>query len=370
MISIFGLKNKKEVLNKKIKITDSVYNNNLQFYTILKLLIKCKLSDKQLILLQDVLLRNIKISDKILLQKLILSNNAIAVEGTQKYEDLCMLINTLDHSDTSMWKDMMDVSIELMLIKDLILQESKAYANNQYKEVISQLNDKLSLECDMSKLSLPYGQRVISSLLVFVLTDNNRKNEFILESSGKSVKEFSNKISKLINDYEINCNNMFSLIMTESINQSIVSDAGQSYESRVEEKIIPIVDKLNGHSHDSKIPSVEYDFTFELNGVKCGISAKRTLRERYKQNFEDVDSLDIDFMFLITLGIDLNEDKLNNILQKKGIYVIVAQEVYESKEYLKNNSRVISSESLNKECLLNLISLRHLSKEEMKRIVG
>ena len=75
-------------------------------------------------------------------------------------------------------------------------------------------------------------------------------------------------------------------------------------------------------------------------------------------------------MFLITLGIDLNEDKLNNILQKKGIYVIVAQEVYESKEYLKNNSRVISSEKLDRECLLNLTSLKYLSEEEMKSIVG
>ena len=370
MIKLFSSNKKQQVSNNKIEITEVVYNNNLQFYTILKLLIKCKLSDKQLILLQDVLLKNIKVPDRILLQKILLSNNAIATEGTQKSEDLCMLINTLEYSDIIMWKDMLDISIELRLIKDLILQESKAYANNQYKEVISQLNDKLSLECDISKLSLPYGQRVMSSLLVFALTDNNRKNEFILESSGKSVREFSDKISKLVNNYEINCNNMFSLIMTESVNQSIISDAGQSYESRVEEKLLPIVDKLNGHSHDSKISSVEYDFTFELNDVKCGISAKRTLRERYKQNFEDVELLDDDYMFLITLGIDLNEDKLNNILQKNGIYVVVAQEVYESKEYLKNNNRVISSEKLDRECLLHLTSLKYLSEEEMKSIVG
>lgn len=133
------------------------------------------------------------------------------------------------------------------------------------------------------------------------------------------------------------------------------SDAGQSYESRVEEKLLPIVDKLNGHSHDSKISSVEYDFTFELNDVKCGISAKRTLRERYKQNFEDVDFLTVDAMFLITLGIDLNEDKLNNILQKNGQYVIVADEVYEAKEYLKNNPRVLSSKNITKESIKNIL---------------
>ena len=236
MFNLFGKKNNNETSNKKIEITEQVYNNNLQFYTMLKLLIKCKLSDKQLILLQDLLIKNILIKDKVLLQKILLSNNAIAAEGTQKYEDLCMLINTIEHSNITMWKDLMDISIELMLIKDLILQESKTYANNQYKEVISQLNDKLSL---------PYGQRVMSSLLVFALTDECRKSEFVLEASRKTVRSFNEKISQAINDYKINCNNMFSLIMTESVNQSIVSDAGQSYESRVEEKLLPMVDKLN-----------------------------------------------------------------------------------------------------------------------------
>ena len=180
MIELFSSEKMQPVYSNKLEITEKAYNNNLQFYTILKLLIKCRLSDRQLILLQDSLLKNQKISDKILLQKVLLSNNAIATEGTKKYEDLCMLINTLEYSDIIMWKDMLDISIELMLVKDLILQESKSYANKQYKEVISQLNDKLSIECDMSKLSLPYGQRVISSLLVFALTDIDRKSEFIL----------------------------------------------------------------------------------------------------------------------------------------------------------------------------------------------
>ena len=93
LFNLFGKKNNNETSNKKIEITEQVYNNNLQFYTMLKLLIKCKLSDKQLILLQDLLIKNILIKDKVLLQKILLSNNAIAAEGTQKYEDLCMLIN-------------------------------------------------------------------------------------------------------------------------------------------------------------------------------------------------------------------------------------------------------------------------------------
>ena len=49
-----------------------------------------------------------------------------------------------------------------------------------------------------------------------------------------------------------------------------------------------------------------------------GVSAKRTLRQRYKQNFENNNLLgDVDYMVLITLGIDLNKDKMDNILAKK-----------------------------------------------------
>ncbi len=361
---------KKKGEKGKFTITESSYNNNLQFYTILKLLIKCKLSDNQLILFQDTLTKNFKLTDKGLFRKILLSNNEIVSEGIQKYEDMCVLINTIERSNIVMWKEMLDVSIELMLIKDLILQESKNYANNQYKEVIKNLNDRLSLEYDMSKLSLPYGQRVISSLLVYVLTSDSRETGFLLEMSGKTVKAFNKKLIKIVDKYNINCNNMFSLIMTESVNQSIVSDAGQSYESRVKEKLIPLVDKINGHSHDSKISSVEYDFTFILNKYKCGVSAKRTLRERYKQNFEDSQFLDVDYMFLITLGIDLNEEKLNNILQKKGIYVIVSQEMYESREYLKNSNRVISSGDLSRRTLEKVTSTKILAENELRKIKG
>ena len=103
------------------------------------------------------------------------------------------------------------------------------------------------------------------------------------------------------------------------MNQSIKSDAGSSYESRVYNTLLPIVEDLKGHSHDKNIHSVEYDNTFIFNNKKCGVSAKRTLRERYKQNFEDVSLLEVDYMFVITLGIDLNEEKL---------YVYGAMELY------------------------------------------
>lgn len=89
-----------------------------------------------------------------------------------------------------------------------------------------------------------------------------------------------------------------------------------------------------------------------MNNIKVGASVKRTLRERYKQNFEDLSNLDVDYMILVTLGTDLNEDKLKNILQRDKIFIIVAKEVYESKVFLKNSNRVISSEKIDKETFI------------------
>lgn len=370
MIRFFKKKSNGIANSGKINIDEFTYYNNLQFYTMLKLLLKCGLSDKQLVIFQDIISKNKNIDDKEKIVKILTENDAVVSDQTQKYEDFCYLINSIDNCDLKMWISLIDISIELMFVKGLILEESKIYAKNQYSDVIRNIDDKLGLEYDMSGLNLPYGQRVISSLLVYALTNIERDDEFLLETSGKTIKVFNDKIKYVKDTYNINCNNMFSLIMTESMNQSITSDAGQSYESRVNEKINPLVDKMEGHSHDANIPSVEYDFTFEINNKKCGISAKRTLRERYKQNFEDVELLTVDYMFLITLGIDLNEDKLNNILQKHGIYVIVSNEVYESKTYLKNNYRVISSKDISKDLLIKLTSIKELTDDELKKIVG
>lgn len=333
---------------QKICIDTTTYNNNLSFYSMLKLLIKCHLSEKQLIFIQKTIVDSLTAiqKDKTLIKTLLIDTNALVKPDTGKYSSLNYFLNTIDTIDTKMWCDFIDTCIDLLLVKDLILQESKVYAMNEYKKELKNIQDLLSIEYDMSSIHLPYGQRVISSLLLYAFTDANRKNDFLLDSSETSIKNFSYKVEKLAKDYTLNVNNMFHIIMDESMNQSIKSDAGSSYENRVAQTILPIVDKLNGHSHDSNIPSVEYDNTFIYNNKLCGISSKRTLRERYKQNFEDVDLLDVEYMFLITLGNDLNEDKLNNIMQKKGIYIIVSQEEYDSRKFLNSNERVISSKNI------------------------
>lgn len=335
-----------------MNITEKEYRNNLLFYTILKDLLKCQLSEKKLMILQESIEQNNNLSCKKMKQLL---SNDIVKESTRAYDDLMILLNLANNGNYNMWKELLLVSIELLLTKDLILEESKSYARVKYKEKIEKIKDKLSLEYDMSNLEYPYGQRVISSLLVFALTNIDRETEFILETSKNAIKVLNNNLKNIVQKYSININNMFMIIIDESINQSIKSDAGQSYENRVHSLLLNISDKVENHSHDDMISSVEYDFIFYIDGKKYGVSAKRTLRERYKQNFEDVDFLTVDAMFLITLGIDLNEDKLNNILQKNGQFVIVADEIYETKDYLKNNPRVLSSKNITKDVIKNLI---------------
>lgn len=332
---------------EKIQIDSITYNNNLNFYTMLKLLIQCHLSEKQLINIQKTVRDNVfNINkDKALVRILLIDNNS-AKTTAEKYSGLSYFLSTIDTMDAGMWCEFLDLCIDLLLIKDLILQESKVYVNNEYKKELKHIQDLLSIDYDISSIRVPYGKRVISSLLLYAFTNATRNSSFILSSSDDIVENISKKTNKLTNDYQLNVNNMFHIIMDESMNQSIKSEAGISYERRVAQTIAPLVDKLFGHSHDSKISSVEYDNTFIYNNKLCGISAKRTLRERYKQNLENVDLLDVDYMFVITLGNDLNEDKLNNILQKNGIYVIVSQEEYDARTFLNSNKRVISSKNI------------------------
>lgn len=180
-------------------ITEMEYRNNLLFYTILKDLLKCRLGEKRLMILEETIEQNTNLPCNKMKQLL---SNGIVAENTKAYDELMILLNLANNNNYNMWKDLLLVSIELLLTKDLILEESKSYARVKYKEKIDKIKDKLGLE---------------------------------------------------------------------------------------------------------------YDFTFYIDDRKYGVSAKRTLKERYKQNFEDVDFLTVDAMFLITLGIDLNEDKLNNI---------------------------------------------------------
>lgn len=331
--------------NFPTKIEKKVYDNNLLFYTLLKNLLQCKLSDQKLLSLQAQVKRYLEGNNcdyEEIRNHLLLSEDIVKLSSqTRKpYENF---VNLLTDNNLLAWSNMLNVGVDLLLYKDLILQEAKAYTIRRQQEMEAEIKDQLSVQYDATNLCMPYGQRVLGSLLVFSLTSVDRYSTFILEESNKTVGSIRSKIKHLSKEYSINCNNMLILIVDESINQSIKSTAGASYENRVEHMVRPLVSNWKGHSHDKNINAMEYDFTFTVGKKKVGVSAKRTLRERYKQNHEDPIGLDVDSVIVFTLGTDLNEDKLNNILQKDNTYVVVADEVYRMHSYLQNNRRVISS---------------------------
>lgn len=346
----------KEFLDYDFISEEVSFRNSLLFYTILKTLVQCKLSEIKLLRLQSIVnsdrMKEMKSATK--LKKFLLSLTDIVDLNQATRENYETLIGTLTEKNLSCWMCCIDISVDLLLIKDLILQESKAYINNQIKKDVNEISDRLSMQYDISNIEIPYGQRVACSLMSYAVTDVNRDTAFILNNTSETINNLHSKIVALRNDYKITANNVYSLIVGESVNQSIKSDAGSSYESRFYEMIVPFVDEVQGHCHDSKIPSVEYDFVLVKSGLKIGVSAKRTLRERYKQNFEDVDQLDVDYMMLVTLGTDLNEDKMKYILQRNKILILVASENYEAKDYFKNEPRVISSKDINEEKINSL----------------
>jgi hypothetical protein len=70
------------------------------------------------------------------------------------------------------------------------------------------------------------------------------------------------------------------------------------------------------------------------------------LRERYKQFIKTALTSKIDIMIEITLGLDLNEEKAKTITTH-GTYLFVADEVYQTREFLQKLDKVFSVKDLN-----------------------
>jgi hypothetical protein len=144
-------------------------------------------------------------------------------------------------------------------------------------------------------------------------------------------------------------------MFSESINQSIISDSGSNYEDRILSVLtsIGLDENKIEKTHDKDDSSTEFDFFFELNNQTYGIGAKRTLRERYKQFIKTAQMTQIDVMIEITLGIDLTEEKVKAI-RKHNVYLFVADEIYNSYQYLQDIDGIYSSQDLTIEVLENL----------------
>ncbi len=190
---------------------------NLYFYKILKTLVQTHLTEMQLIKLQIVVSKNKKNYNTDEMQEFLL-NAGIVKENTSKYEDYQKLINLINPDNYDAWTSMLDIGIDLILFKNLILEEAKIYIINKNKEIEKKMDNKLSLAYNTSKLCMSYNQKVMSSLSSYTLTNTERETMFIMSTSNKTIKEIQHKLKYIANNYNINCNNIMPLIVNESTN--------------------------------------------------------------------------------------------------------------------------------------------------------
>ena len=268
---------------------------NLNFNSFFKHIVKLSPNDTQIdAMLENInLLKNGKIDfiakdlEKIFLKKSKNSNSHNA--KIEQIRDITSRFRGIDDIELFIF------SIELYQMKDLLLQEAKITKSSELENLINL--DPLSLAYDKISILKPYTTRVSSALLALLFFDKLDKKEtnFMSESSYEFIAKLSKSAIKF-KSIGLEPNQIFMLMFSEVVNQSIISDSGSNYESR----ILSVLNK-NGISninknHDKNDKSTEFDFFFEIDGKTYGIGAKRTLRERYKQFIKTAITSKIDVM--------------------------------------------------------------------------
>ncbi|HMT02471.1 MAG TPA: hypothetical protein PKD00_04065 [Burkholderiales bacterium] len=339
---------------KKIKITEDNFDINLKFYFFLKYLVKSKLTSIQTKNILKIYTFYIK-ENYIQIKDEIINFIEKKIKKDSLKQKLCF--DVVEKIENELTLKLFIFSLKLYSIKDLLLEEAKA----QDLFDLSKLEkiDPLSLQYDKITVYSPYSTRVNGALLSLIFFDNlnDYQTNFISEDSEEYIKSLS-ELAIELKSKGIEPNQIFMLLFNESVNQSIISDSGINYEDRILSVLINIGierDKIT-KSHDKNDKSTEFDFFFELNNKTYGIGAKRTLRERYKQFIKTAQMSPLDVMIQITLGIDLTLEKLKSIRQH-NIFIFVADEVYNSMNFLKNCEGVYSTKSLTLNTLESLIKI-------------
>ena len=338
---------------EKLEINKTKFNINLKFYFFLKYLVKTKLTDSQSNEILKVCVLNSKMNFKITTSKVIKYIEDKIKTNSPKQK---LIFEVIDEINTDIDLKLFIFSLKLYMIKDLLLQESKL------KDLfdISKLEnlDPLSLEYDKITIYSPYSTRVNGALLSLIFFDklDNRETNFISQDADHFIRDLSTLAIELKNN-GIEANQIFMLMFSESINQSIISDSGSNYEDRILSVLtsIGIDENRIEKTHDKNDSSTEFDFFFELQNKTYGIGAKRTLRERYKQFIKTAQMTKINVMIEITLGIDLTEEKVKAI-RNHNVFLFVADEIYNSYKYLQNIEGVYPSTDLTIEVLERLNS--------------
>lgn len=332
----------------KLQIKEKVFDINLVFYNFLKKITQAKFTDNQINEILAIYYSNNKL-DTETLKELFYTYT----EENIKRTDLSSISNAI--ADIN--KETIEVfifALKLNLIKDLLLQEAKITQTIKAQE-LEGLN-QLSLAYDKVSTQVAYATRISGALLslLFFQRLEEGDNNFIADSTKTFIDSLIKSYGSLLKQ-GVEPNQIFMLLFSESINQSITSSAGASYEDRIKNILIAMgipndaIEKV----HDKKDTSTEFDFFFKYKGRNYGIGAKRTLRERYKQFIKTAHMSKLDVMIEITLGTDLREN-IAKAIREHGVYLFVADEVYKAKKYLQEIEGIFPASKLSKELLEKL----------------
>jgi hypothetical protein len=322
---------------KKLQLPQDKLDVNLSFYFFLKHLVKSKLTDNQVMrLIQEIESHTDYVKALDVFRPLL----GKAQDKQREYDNLVAII---DASTI----DIFLFALRLYLIKDLLLSEAKiGYITKQSE--LSQY-DLLSLSYDKHSLMSPYSMRVNGALLSLIFFEKIEEGQInLLTEQSISFLQALSKDAKSVKLKGVEPNQIFMLMFSESINQSITSASGYNYEERIEKVLnnigIPSTDITK--THDNADKSTEYDFFFTRKNKTFGIGAKKTLRERYKQFIKTSLTSEIDVSIEITLGLDLNEEKAKTIRQH-GTVIFVADEIYMSRKFLQQMDGIYSTQNFN-----------------------
>ncbi len=332
----------------KLKVKEASFDINLVFYNFLKKITQARFTDNQINDLLVIYFTNLKIHpDK--LKELFYSY----IEEKITRSDLSSAYASVEDIN----KNTLDIfifSLKLNLIKDLLLNEAK-FSQTIKAQKLTGLN-QLSLAYDKVSTQVAYASRISGALLSLLFFEKLEKGDtnFISEETEVFIKNLS-VLYKKVSKQGIEPNQIFMLLFSESINQSIISSAGVSYEDRIKNILINmgIPNENIVKNHDENDRSTEFDFFFKYKEKSFGIGAKRTLRERYKQFIKTAHMSKLDVMIEITLGTDLRENIANSI-REHGVYLFVADEIYASKKFLQNTNGIFPASQLNLKLLEKL----------------
>lgn len=221
----------------------------------------------------------------------------------------------------------------LINLKRLDLSDDYLFTNISYK------ND------NFETYKIAYNKRIEAAyLLKEGLINWNLKNIDSLENIKKHKKLFNS----------LYCYELFSFFLFESLKQSGISNAGNKFENKIKKIFSPYLEFLN---ESKKQPTgIEFDLIGLIKNKKIGISIKRTFRERARQNIENINNLNVDYIIHATLGSDFTESKFKSDFESyDNHFIFVPNDMYKDNLFFIKNKRIISFDNI-KEFFDNLLN--------------